>query len=118
MNFSTRKVVNPSNATKIRTTKKLDLDKLARSVSIAETAWCTKWSAITHKNCFGIMDYSTWKRRFKKYTTKQDSFKDFKRIWSNYYWGYPDYKKAKRYTGNDKPKIWLAIVDKHYKLIK
>jgi len=38
LNFSARKVVNPSNATKIRTTKKLDLDKLARSVSIAETA--------------------------------------------------------------------------------
>lgn len=37
-------------------------------------------------------------RSFKSYKTKEDSYKDFKRIWEKYYKGLPNYSKAKKYS--------------------
>ena len=54
----------------------------------------------------------TWdkkgKRSFKRYDKIEDSYKDFKRIWTSYYGGMPNLKKAKRYSGDDRSEIWLA----------
>lgn len=91
-----------------------DLDKLAKAVALHETGDCTaKLGAATVNNCFGIMAWSNGQRYFKRYKTKEDSYADFKRIWSSYYQKFPDLKLAKRYSGNDRPYQWLANV-KHF----
>ncbi len=91
-----------------------NLDKLALAVSCHETKCGTKGSAVSHNNAFWIM---TWdkngKRSFKRYEKIEDSYTDFKRIWSSYYGGFPTLKQAKRYSGNDRSEIWLNNV-KHF----
>jgi hypothetical protein len=92
----------------------LDLDRLAYAVAIAETGGCKKGSAISHNNCFGIITWKYGKRRFKYYSNKEESYKDFKRIWSKYYKVYPTIKEAVKWTGNDRASIWLNNVSKYY----
>ena len=91
-----------------------NLDKLALAVACHETKCGTKGSAVSHNNAFWIM---TWdkngKRSFKRYEKIEDSYTDFKRIWSSYYGGFPTLKQAKRYSGNDRSEIWLNNV-KHF----
>jgi len=59
------------------------------------------------------------KREFKPYKHKIDSYKDFKRIWTSYYWWLPNLAKAIKYTGNDRAKIWLKnTLTYYYKHIK
>ena len=40
----------------------------------------------------------------------EESYKDFKRIWNNYYGWLPDIHKAKKYSGNDRAEEWLNNV--------
>jgi hypothetical protein len=60
----------------------------------------------------------TWdkngKRSFKRYEKIEDSYTDFKRIWSSFYGGFPTLKQAKRYSGNDRSEIWLYNVKFFY----
>lgn len=57
-------------------------------------------------------------RTAKTYKTTDESFADFKRIWSNpkglYRGRFPDEALAKTWTGNDNAKTWLANVKKYY----
>lgn len=99
----------------------LDLDKLARSVSIAETSGCTKGSALSVKNCFGIMQFDKkGNRSLKRFNTHQDSFKEFKRIWSMHYKEFPDQKLANKWVNGNfgattKGSIeWLSTVIQQY----
>ena len=92
-----------------------NLDKLSRAVACHETKCGTRWSALTHNNAFGIMTWDkNWKRSFKRYATLNDSYIDFKRIWSSYYGGFPTLKQAKRYSGNDRAETWLYNVKFFY----
>jgi|TARA_R100000501_G_C2594722_1_gene93624 hypothetical protein len=91
-----------------------DIDKLALAVAWAETGNCTKGSAISHNNCFGIMTWHRGFRELKHYNSHEESFEDFKRIWLEKYDGHPSYYAAQRWTGNPKPDNWLKIVDFYY----
>ena len=92
----------------------MDLDKLAYAVSQAETSNCTKGSGVSYLNCFGIMEWTTGTRRLKRYKTTDESFEDFKRIWSKHYVRYPDLAMAIKWTGNDNATRWLSIVNQYY----
>jgi hypothetical protein len=94
--------------------KPVDLDKLAYAVAMAETGNCTKGSAISNKNCFGIMEWPNGKRQLKTYKDIKDSFKEFKEIWKDHYKTFPDYEMAKLWTGNDRPDTWLKAVTQYY----
>ena len=87
-----------------------DIDKLARAVAQHETRNCTLWNSATRNNCFWIMTWARWFREFKSYDTKEDSYKDFKRIWTSYYGWMPTYAKAKRYSWDDRVTAWLNNV--------
>jgi hypothetical protein len=91
-----------------------DLDKLARAVAHAETGNCTKGAGLSHNNAFGIMTWPNGKRQFKRYATCEESYEDFKRIWSRYYGRFPDHRLAVKYTGNDRADTWLANVKAIY----
>ena len=95
-------------------TSSLDLDKLAYAVSMAETGGCKDGTALKRHNCFGIMQWDKKGLRSPKwYNTKEESFADFKRIWSKSYKRFPDLALARKWTGNDNPATWLKNV-KHY----
>ena len=88
----------------------LDLDKLAYAVSMQESSGCNSYIARMYNNCHGIRRNGTWQH----YSTQQDSFNDFKDIWQRLYGGFPNLKMAKRYSGNDRAKIWLKNVTYFY----
>lgn len=81
---------------------------------MAETGDCTTGMGKTKNNCFGIMEWPGGVRRGKSYTTKEDSYADFIRIWTSYYGEYPTYEMAKKWTGNDRPNQWLENVKTYY----
>lgn len=87
-----------------------DLNKLAYSVAMAETGNCKNGVGKTHKNCFGIKKNG----KFAKYSSTDESYKDFKRVWKKYYKTYPDNKLANRWTGGDSVVDWLNIVNHFY----
>lgn len=94
-------------------TDELDLDKLAYAVARHETGNCTvkRWSSLVN-NCFGIRECSGGKcHGFKKYATKEESYKAFKDLWVRWYgWEFPTMQHAIKYSGNDRAEIWLKNV--------
>lgn len=64
------------------------------------------------------MSWAGGKRHFKSYLTKEASYEDFKRIWTNpkgWYKGrFPTPFLASKYSGNARAAIWLANVTKFY----
>lgn len=96
-----------------------DLDRLAYAVSVAETGNCTTGSAISRNNCFGIMHWAEDGTPLgpKYYASHEESFADFKRIWSSFYGAYPTHENglAKKWTGNQgEATIWLENVNAAY----
>lgn len=89
-----------------------DIDKLARAVAFAETSSCTKGTALTHNNCHGIRRNG----QFVKYPNEKHktSFDDFKELWQKYYGGFPTIDMANKYSGNDKPDLWIKAVSQFY----
>ena len=90
--------------------KFFDINKLAKAVAKHETADCKKWNSASRNNCFWIMTWKRGFREFKKYKNKEESYKDFKKIWTTYYKWMPNFKKAKKYSWNDRANIWLKNV--------
>jgi len=95
-----------------------DLDKLAHAVALAETGGCTTGSAVSKNNCFGIMQWdSAGNRSLKAYASHEESFADFKRIWSSFYGEYPTDSNglALKWTGNAaEASVWLGNVNAAY----
>lgn len=92
-----------------------DLEKLAHAVAFAETGHCTDGTAIKRKNCHGIMAWDKNHNRYPRYfTTTQESFDEFKRIWTKSYKRYPDINLAIKWTGNDNAHVWLSNVNTYY----
>ena len=60
------------------------------------------------------MTWPNGKRTGKWYATKEESYADFKRIWSTHYKIFPTYRLAVKWTGNDHPQTWLNNVTKYY----
>ena len=107
------KTVKQDNPVPVKA-QEYDLNKLARAVAHAETGDCTKGAGLSHNNAFGIMTWPNGKRQFKRYATCEESYEDFKRIWSSYYGRFPDHRLAVKYTGNDRAHTWLANVKAIY----
>ncbi len=97
-------------------TPDFDLDKLAKAVAMHETLDCkARAGAALVNNCFGIMSWDSKGRRyFRPFKTKEDSYTEFKRIWSTFYKKFPDYNLARRYSGNDRVNAWLGNVTRYY----
>jgi len=91
-----------------------DLDCLADAVAVAETSYCQAGSGLSRNNAFGIMTWKTGTRQLKHYNTCEDSWDDFKRIWSTHYDVYPTMSTAVKWTGNDNPQRWLTNVNNAY----
>lgn len=49
-----------------------------------------------------------------RYNTNADSFVAFKKIWREKYGAFPNSYTASRWTGNDKPTVWLSNVRAAY----
>lgn len=81
---------------------------------MAETNDCTKGMGVTKNNCFGIMIWPNGKRTGKIYSSKEESYSDFKRLWMKSYKTFPTYSMAVKWTGNDKPQTWLNTVKYYY----
>lgn len=91
-----------------------NISKLAYAIAMAETGDCTTGMGVTRNNCFGIM---TWKRGFregKTYSSKDESYADFRRVWEKSYGGFPTRSMARKWTGNDSPSNWLSTVKLYY----
>lgn len=86
-----------------------DLNKLAYAVARHETANCTKGSG-KYNNCHGIIRNGG----FVRYSTKEESYKDFKQLWKKWYKKFPDYELAHRYSGGDRTNEWIYNVTKFY----
>ena len=93
----------------------LDLDKLSKSVAVAETSGCKDGTAIKRKNCHGIMTWKTGKRQPAYFASYEESHAAFKKIWSKSYKVYPTKELAIKYSGSDKSCTWLSTVDIVYK---
>jgi hypothetical protein len=93
----------------------LDIDKLSVAVALAETSGCKDGTAKKRKNCHGIMTWNKSGARSPKYFKNFDeSYAEFKKIWQKGYKIYPTRSMAIKWTGNDKPCIWLRTVDISY----
>jgi hypothetical protein len=95
-------------------TSQVDLDKLAYAIAMSETKNCTKGVGASQNNCFGIRNGNTApckviKNRFCAYEKPEESYEAFKIIWSKWYGGLPDIRKAKKWTATQ-PHEWLANV--------
>jgi hypothetical protein len=97
------------------------LDKLALAVAKHETASCTKGYGREYNNCFGIKNGRTapcpkiGRNNMCIYSSKEDSFTAFKKIWTVVYGGgMPTLADARKYSGNDRAHIWLRNVQKFY----
>ena len=81
---------------------------------MAETNDCTKGMGVSRNNCFGIMTWERGYREGKTYATKEESYADFKDLWTRKYKGFPNGQAATAWTGNDSPGTWLYAVNKYY----
>lgn len=88
-----------------------DLNRLAYAVAMAETKDCgIDYGSAKYNNCFGIIRNGT----FERYETKEESYKDFKEIWSKYYQDYPNWSLATKWTGGDRVDTWLQAINQYY----
>lgn len=60
------------------------------------------------------MEWSTGKRKLKVYSSKEESYSDFKKIWLKSYKTFPNRAMAVKWTGNDDADTWLKNVKAHY----
>ena len=94
----------------------VDLDRLAHAVAIAETGNCTRGIGATMNNCFGIKYHG----KFKKFSSPQKSYAEFKYIWKKSYGKFPDHALAWKWVcGADAPSCpaateWLTNVEQNY----
>lgn len=95
---------------------KVDMDKLAKAVAIAETGGCKDGTAVKRKNCHGIMTWDKNGVRSPRYfKSHAESYAAFKDIWSRKYGGrFPTYADAKLWTGGDQTDTWLNNVKYAY----
>jgi len=80
---------------------------------MAETGNCTT-GGITQNNCFGIMTWERGFRELKSYSSIEESYDDFKRIWTENYQDYPSWNLAHTWTGGDSTDTWLYNVNYYY----
>lgn len=89
----------------------VDLDKLSKAVAMQETHNCadTKGSALVN-NCHGFKKNG----KFMSFGSPAESHAYFKQLWARSYGGFPTYRMAQIYSGNDRPNQWLKNVTYYY----
>lgn len=91
-------------------TQELDVPKLCRAIAVAETSNCTKGTALTHSNCFGIKENG----KFVHFSSKAQSFKSCEWNWKKHYKVFPTIVEARKWDGNTRSEDWLRIVTEKY----
>lgn len=115
-----KEAVKPAAPTVSKTeTAGYDLEKLAVAIATAETSNCTKGTALTHNNCFGIKRNNTCtvgtpRGSFVQFSSHEESFQCFRQIWTKWYRAYPNYTLAHKWTGGDRVNTWLNNVGATY----
>ena len=110
--------VIPKKAEKLE----FDINRLAFAVAMAETWNCTKWYWKEYNNCFWIKSWNTapcekiWRNRMCIYEKPEDSYEAFKIIRQKWYWEFPTYEMAKRYSWNDRVDTWLRNTTHWYRI--
>lgn len=115
----------PTKATPAKTTPKttakkqssvkpvtVNLDKLSVAVAMQETHNCkdTRGAALLN-NCHGFRKNG----KFMSFSTQAESHEYFKQLWvRSYGGGFPTYRLAQIYSGNDRPDNWLKNVTYYY----
>lgn len=90
----------------------VNLDKLSLAVAMQETHNCkdTRGSALLN-NCHGFRKNG----KFMSFSTQAESHAYFKQLWARSYGGgFPTYRLAQIYSGNDRPDNWLKNVTYYY----
>ena len=103
------------------TKKEIDIDKLAFAVAMQETKNCQLWFWKTYNNCFWIKNWSVapckkiGRKNMCIYNSPAESYVAFRKIWTKVYgWVFPDYRKARLWSGNDRASEWLKNVNYFY----
>lgn len=97
-----------------------NLDRLAYAVAMAETKNCKLGYGASHNNCFGIKKGRTVPcktegfRKMCVFSSPEESYEAFKKIWSTHYKSFPTLRLASIWTGNDNAHNWLRIVSHYY----
>ncbi len=105
----------PAHAKKTTSKSKtigVDLDKLSMAVAMTETHNCQddRGSAL-YNNCHGFRKNG----KFMHFNTTAESHAYFKQLWAKSYGGgFPTYRLAQIYSGNDHPTTWLKNVKYYY----
>lgn len=100
--------------------KRLEIDKLAYAIAMAETKNCTLGYGEMYNNCFGIKSGNTapcknvGQNRMCIYDHPEESYTAFRKIWQTWYKGFPTTEMASRWTGSDRPDSWLRNVRYYY----
>lgn len=93
----------------------VDIRKLAHAVAIAETSGCTAGVGISKNNCHGITECTARGCGFKTFSTTEESYIAFEKIWLNGYGNrFPTMADARRYTDNPDPYRWYGVVQTIY----
>lgn len=90
----------------------VNLDKLSVAVAMQETHNCkdTRGAALLN-NCHGFRKNG----KFMSFSTQAESHEYFKQLWvRSYGGGFPTYRLAQIYSGNDRPDNWLKNVTYYY----
>ena len=107
-------------APQIEAVQAVDLVILSKAVAIAETSNCTQGYGVIYNNCHGIKRGSIVKCKYGKgkmciFSTKEESFLAFQKIWAEGYGGkYPTMRSAEVWTGGDNAHTWLKHVNITY----
>jgi len=88
---------------------------VTRGIIKAETGGCKTGSAVTHKNCGGIMEWSTGTRKMRVFNSHQESIDAVYSLIKRKYQDYTIKEASLRYTGNDRSENWERIVKATYK---
>lgn len=94
---------------------RVDLDKLAHAVAVAETEDCTTGTGVSRNNCHGIFQCGPTGCEPVAFASKEDSTKAFKELWMrNYGNHFPTEEDARRYVDSDAVEWYQTVTQVYY----
>lgn len=96
-----------------------DLDKVAKAIAISETGDCKAGVGVSLNNCHGLK-YAAWlgcekgHLNYCKFSSPEESYIAFKKVWVRGYNRLPDLAIAKRYSSEEAGPYWLEKFYKYY----
>jgi hypothetical protein len=93
---------------------RVDLNKLAHAVAVAETQDCTTGVGLSKNNCHGIFQCAPTGCTPMTFASREESYKAFKQLWMHSYGNhFPTIADAQRYVNSDATE-WYGIVTQVY----